>query len=540
MMPSKRSFESRVPTNPDHRRPGERPRALRRRSLALVVTAATTCAVIPAFAQAPRPAAPPARPAGQTPAEPAKAGAPPGAAIPGGSAATTTPSGAVIPDVNEAKRIEDLTEFREGGLTADQTAVRAMQTSYNAKAQEEAMRAAVARADAQWASYLPRLTGKASYTRLSNLTPPDISFGGTTFSGSAISPVLLNNTVFQAMLTVPISDYFLRIGQAYSAATRSEEASRFDYQAARAKSYSDGKIAYFTWLRGRGAVIVTTQTLAVAQAHLKDAENQFAVGNASKADVLRAQTQLAASELQVERAKSVAIQAERQVRVAMHLKDEEVIVPGDRLDAPLPPVAGNIRGLIDEAVSQRAELKSLEKNVEASRKLATVQRAGRYPVISGFGEVTYANPNNRRFPIRDEFFPTWSVGAQLTWTPNDILTANAGGHEQESRADQLEAQKQAVRDGIEMEVVQSFQSAVEADVALQTTTRQLESAIEGYRVARELFNNGRGTGTTVIDAENALATTRLDYLNARVDSRMSRVRLEHALGRDLKAVGTGP
>lgn len=92
-----------------------------------------------------------------------------------------------------------------------------------------------------------------------------------------------------------------------------------------------------------------------------------------------------------------------------------------------------------------------------------------------------------------------------------------------------------MRDGIELEVTQAYQAAVEADTAMQTTTRQLESALEGYRVARELFNNGRGTGTTLIDAETVLAQTRFEHLNARVDARLARIRLDHALGRDVKA-----
>jgi outer membrane protein TolC len=102
-------------------------------------------------------------------------------------------------------------------------------------------------------------------------------------------------------------------------------------------------------------------------------------------------------------------------------------------------------------------------------------------------------------------------------------------------ASALAAQKQAVRDGVDLEVTQAYQGIVEADAAIDSTNRQLESAVEGYRVARELFNTGRGTATTLIDAEIVLAQTRFEHLNARVDARIARVRLEHALGRDAKA-----
>ena len=107
----------------------------------------------------------------------------------------------------------------------------------------------------------------------------------------------------------------------------------------------------------------------------------------------------------------------------------------------------------------------------------------------------------------------------------------------ESRATSAEANKAVIRDGIEIEVMQAWQAIREQEVALESTKRQLASATEAYRVARELFNNGRATSTTLTDSETDLTRARLDALNATVDARIARVRLEHALGRDAKLVG---
>jgi outer membrane protein TolC len=200
----------------------------------------------------------------------------------------------------------------------------------------------------------------------------------------------------------------------------------------------------------------------------------------------------------------------------------------------VPPAPSDLRALVAEAEAQRPEIKSIDRNADAARRLADVQRAGRYPVLSGFGDATYANPNQRRFPQTPDWFATWSLGAQLTWSPNDVLTSGAGGADAEARAAAIDAQRSATRDGVELEVTQAYQAIVEADAAISSTQRQLESSVEGYRVARELFNNGRGTATTLIDAEIVLAQTRFEHLNARVDARIARIRLEHALGRDAR------
>jgi outer membrane protein TolC len=514
------------------------------------IVAASSSFTTTAFAQAPAGAtgaAPGTAP--NAPPAPTNVPAPQGARAVGGPGAATSLAPPGGPDVPRAPG--DTPTGSAGAISAEQVAQRAAVTSYQAKAAEQNLTAAGARAEAQWVNYLPRIGTLARYTRLSEFTPPSISGGGaivgtpqppgtinptpTQAVGFAF-PLVFNNYLLQATIAIPISDYFLRIGKAYSAATLSEDAARFDVAASRAKSYADGKIAYYTWLRARGAVGVAEQSLAVARAHQKDAENQFAVGNASKADVLRAQTQVAAAELAVERAKSGVAITERQVRVAMHSKEEEVLSPTESLEGTLPPAPGNLKTLVAEAHAQRPEIKSIDKNAESARKLADVQRAGRYPSISGFGDVTYANPNPRRFPQTEEWFPTWSLGAQVSWSPNDIPTANAGGNDAEARASALDAQKNATRDGIEIEVTQAYQGIIEADAAVVSTQRQLESAVEGYRVARELFNNGRGTATTLIDAEIVLAQTRFEHVNARVDARIARTRLEHAVGRDAKPV----
>ncbi|MEO7108905.1 MAG: TolC family protein [Polyangiaceae bacterium] len=486
-------------------------------------------------------------------------------ADPGVVAGPTTANGEANPPT---PLDSELLRVSENGLTADQVGKRAAETSWQAKANEEALHSAAARVDAAWANFLPRLSGKASYTRLSSFTPPNLgtllaavddkgnplpagAVGHATGAGAPINatnpntgttlinvpltfPLVLDNWSLVASLTVPLSDYLFRINQNYTAATNSREAARLDVATARAKSAADGKVAFYSWLRARGAVTVAEQALGDQQTHLKDANNQFAVGNASKADVLRAETAVASAELQVVQAKNLADLTEKQIRVAMHAKDTETLAPGESLAGIPDSVQGNPSSLESEALSQRLEVKSVDANAAAAREQAKVARAGYYPVVGAFADATYANPNPRIFPATATWFPTWDLGVQATWSPNDILTAGANGADAESRAQQLEASKGSVRDSIQIEVLQAWQKVQEADVALSSTKRELASATEAYRVSRELFNNGRATSTTLTDSETELTRARLDALNASVDARVARVQLDHALGRDTK------
>jgi outer membrane protein TolC len=461
-------------------------------------------------------------------------------------AAKPEPAGAEAPPA----QLPDLVRASASGLTAETVAKRAAATSYTTKAAEAQLRAAAARVDQAWAAFLPRLTVTARYTRLSDFTPPLFGSGGSSVVTTAAPgtlnpsptiaappfsfPLVLDNFLLQAGIVVPITDYFLRINQNHTAATHSVEAARYDAGAARAKSASDGKAAYYTWLRARGASVVAGQALADQKVHLNDAKNQFTAGAASKADVLRAETAVAAAEVQVERAKNLASLAETQVRVAMHAPDDESLTPGETLDGPPPPFDGSLPQLTQEAVANRLEVKGIDANAAAAREQASAVRGGNWPQVAAFADGIVANPNPRRFPQTNDWFPTWQVGAQLTWSPNDTLTSSASGRDIESRASALDAQREVVRDGIRLEVTQAYNSIREADASIEATKRELAAAQEAYRVARELFNAGRGTSTVLTDAETELTRARLDALNAAVESRIARVRLEHALGRDAK------
>ena len=492
----------------------------------------------------------PRAPSPPPPAAPAPAQVTP-PAQPDMAAASTTP--VAVPD--------ELLRVSPSGLTSDQVGARAGQTSYTAKAAEENLRGAAARVDAAWAGFLPRLTATGRYTRLSNFTPPALGGSGNLVGTTAPSgpitslgppnqfasvpfgfsfPLVLNNYLLQANITVPISDYFLRVDQSYTAAIHSQDAYRYDAVATKARAASDGKLAFYTWLRARGAIIVATQALNDQKTHLKDAQNQFAAGNANKADVLRAETSVAAAELTIERARNLSEVAEKQIRVAMHAPEDERFVPGENLEAPLPAVVGNLKQFTNEALASRYEVKSIDANAASARQQASVQRAGRYPTVSAFGDAIYANPNPRRFPAAEEWFGTWDVGAQIVWSPNDFVLAKALSADADTRVSALEAQRMITRDGIEIEVVQAYQGVKEADFSIDAARRELSSAQEAYRVARELFNNGKATSTTLTDAETELTRARLDLLNGMIDARVARIRLDHALGRDTRPFAGNP
>ena len=120
----------------------------------------------------------------------------------------------------------------ETKLTADDVARRAQATSYEVRARADERAAAEAAVDQAMAAYLPRLSGVARYTRLSEIpttslgmlvVAPGAQPGSTPDPSRMIAvplefPTLTNQYLAQATVQVPLSDYVLRLPQARAAA----------------------------------------------------------------------------------------------------------------------------------------------------------------------------------------------------------------------------------------------------------------------------------------------------------------------------------
>jgi outer membrane protein TolC len=439
--------------------------------------------------------------------------------------------------------------MRGNGLTADEVARRAVKSSSQVAAKRKSIESAEAAVDQAKASFYPGLNLSARYTRLSSIDEPQLGVlaapadqtlgAGEVVTGQVVAaplsfPVILDQYVLQAQLTVPLSDYLLRTSRAISGANRVKNASEFEERATRLSVARDAKVAYYQWIRAQGLSFVGAQSVEQAKGHLNDANNAFQAGLVSKADVLRAQTGVKSAELFLERANSAVQLATSRLRVMMKDEPGKKYEVGENILAPLPSLPGTASepAAFREASQQRLELKVLAENEQALRDQASLTSAGNYPRLDANASAQYANPNQRFFPQEDRFRGTWDAGVVLSWSPTAIFGVQAGARSLNARAAELVAQRQALLDGLELEVSQAVSAERDAQFAVTVTQQALLAADEGYRVRRELFRSGRATLVEVTDSETELTRARLELVNAHVDLRIAQVELLHVLGRD--------
>ncbi|MBN2194656.1 MAG: TolC family protein [Polyangiaceae bacterium] len=485
------------------------------------------------------------------PADPAPTAAAGSSNAPAATAATAAPKDAAAALERELAELVG----RPGGLTADTVAERVVATSQDVSVAEALRAVADAEVDGARVRYAPRLTLGAGYQRLSPIEEPVL---GTLVAAPGAEPsqrlpddallvaapisfpVILNQIQFRASLVVPLTDYFLRFPQAFSAAKHARSVADHDAVARRVRADSEARLAYYAWVRAELGSVAMRQARRRAAQHLRDVERALAAGLATSADVRAVEAQEAQAELIELRAADAASVAVERLATLQHLPPGTVFTIGeDVLAAPALPRAPTVEAAWAEAERLRPELRALAANREKLREQEASLRAQQLPRLDATGEALLANPNPRYFPADDVFHATWALGVQATWTVNDAPIAAASRRGISAQVRAITAQQGAVRDALRTEVVTAIRGVEQAERAISAAERAHRAATAAYGVRRDQYLAGRATSVELTDAETDLTRARIELIDALVGARIAVVRLEHALGRNVARVRGG-
>ena len=446
------------------------------------------------------------------------------------------------------------------GLTADDVASKAVEASPAVEGKDADIDNAEATIGQTMTSFVPEITLSGSYTRLSDV---NVTFGSGALVGagnagllglgacpdgsgsqcvvdSAGAPVgaaafdipqVLDQFALQAKISVPISDYVLRTFRGLEAAKRSKKAAEVAKEAEARKVDIDARVAYYDWLRTIAQVLATEETVRTATARLEDVHAAYDAGLRTEADVKRIEALVANATSANVQARGFEELARERLSMIMNVPVQEWEVGEDVMDTPALAAARKLDEAVGEAMANRPELEALDLNQKALDDGKKVERAGYYPRLDAFAEGTYANPNQRYFPLQQEWNGTWSAGLSLTYTINGPLMARQNLREYESQGRSLDAQEESLRRGIRMEVSQAYidERTARSRLTLAAVSRYASDA--AYEVVSIQFAEGVATATDVIEAEGARLDSFLQDYNARIDLRVAQAKLQYAMGR---------
>jgi outer membrane protein TolC len=300
-------------------------------------------------------------------------------------------------------------------LTIEQAIQTGLENSKTLHTSQFRLQAADARASEANTLGLPSLKFNGMYTRLSDVPNQAITLPANSFGpgfppadvAMTLSPTILNNYTLKATLQQPLFTGG-KISGAIDVAEFNAKASQHDLQKDRADVIYNIKAAYWNLYRAIEFKNVVDQNVAQMKMHSSDAEGLLRQGLLTTNDVMKVQIQLSDALVR-------QIDADNNVTVAMYVLNNTIGLP---LQTPITLESTiEINGrqwdgmsvLVKQAMANRPEIKGMGARVQAGEAGLTSARGAWWPQIFMLGNYNYLRPNQRYFPMTDNFKGTWDI-----------------------------------------------------------------------------------------------------------------------------------
>ncbi len=282
--------------------------------------------------------------------------------------------------------------------------------------------------------------------------------------------------------------------------------------------------AFYTAQATRAAVVSTTEAERAAREGFNAAESRYNVGVATPADRLLAQTALSQATLTRIKAEGEARNALGALANAMGFKaGQPLTLEPPPAELPAGDFQREVAALIAEAEVRRPDLKAAEAQVKAAQANVDLVQAQGRPTISLSTGPTWAETDRVAvnggvigvtvdLPLFSGFDTTYRVRAAA------------------AQVDVKNAQLESLRNQVALDVWKAYQSLTTATQSLKTTVDLVASAEQSERVALGRYKAGVGTVLDLLTAQSALASARLQRIQAALDWFVYRATLAQAVG----------
>lgn len=432
-------------------------------------------------------------------------------------------------------------------LTLDDAVARAFETSHRlaeAQARQDGARATV---QIRQAASRPTATATGGYTRTNHVE----AFGFPTPDGrlNILYPDVPDNFMSRVGAQWPIYTAG-RLDALERAASAEADAAGADLETARADLRFEVTRAYWAVATSREAVRVIQESVARAEAQVRDARQRLDVGLVPPSDVLTFEAQRSSEELQLIEANNLLESTLIDLRRLIGASPDAPLDLVDRLDAPGGPGAPpapvgtvpvtNVKAgqdsaqaatLIAEALKQRPELRALAFRFQGAQAREEAAAKGRRPVFALAGGYDFAKPNPKIFPREDIWQTSWDVSLNMSWNIFDSGRTRAEVAEAAAAARALDARQKELDTVVSADVRQRLLDLRSSEAAVRASDAGVRAAAEARRVLAERLAVGVATTTDVLVAQEQLLDAELARARAYASVRLAEARLQRALGR---------
>ncbi len=282
--------------------------------------------------------------------------------------------------------------------------------------------------------------------------------------------------------------------------------------------------AYYGAQAARAAVSAALESERASRESLAAAEVRYQVGTGTPADRLQAQTAWSQATLNRIRAEGVLRSAHGRLAKVIGL-DAHTPLQLDEIPMrpPMTSFEPDVAALIAEARRKRPELRTAEAELQAAQANVAYARAAGRPTLA-----LHVGPSWQ--DVDGLSSKTNSVGLTLTLPIFSGFATRYGIRSAEAQSEVQAARHESLRQQVALDVWEAYQSLTTATQTVRTAADLLASAEHSERVASGRYKAGVGNILDLLNAQSALASARLQRIQAMLDWYVSRAALARAIG----------
>lgn len=283
---------------------------------------------------------------------------------------------------------------------------------------------------------------------------------------------------------------------------------------------------YYSVLEARNMRAVNEETVNNLKAHLNIVQAKYQEGVSAKAEVLRAEVEVANADQNL-----IKVQNQYELAVAKLLTTMNMDASTEiQLKGELAYLADTrtIADAIATAKKNRPEAIQAQIAIDSAQKGIDIAASAKKPTVT----LSASTDGRDLLPTDDN---GWGISAKASWNVFDGGVAKSKISQAETAATKAKLQAEQTMDSIEQEVRQSYLNMKEAEKRLSTTEVTVNKAQEDLYIARETYKAGVSTNLDVFDAQLAFTQAKTNHVQALYDYNVNKANLDKAMG--IKAAG---
>ena len=297
------------------------------------------------------------------------------------------------------------------------------------------------------------------------------------------------------------------------------------------------RVAYYSVLMAQRSLDTAEESVRQLKAHLKDAESLYKNGLVPYNDVLKAKVALARA-VEIETRAREALET-AWVNLNLVIKSDNLFTHYE-LKSPLSIINTRLLSLPELyrlSLSERPDIKAMERGVEQARLGVKVAKSRYYPWITLFSRYEQHGDNllanNNDYTNRENF----AVGVKVNFLIFDWFGRKYQVHEARSTSLMWESKLEELKDQTRLEVQKAYASVKVALKNISTAKAAVAHAREDLRITRLQYSQHIVSSSDVIDSEEAYIEARNNYNEALYQYHIALSELARACGLiDIKRV----